>query len=90
MRTRALRCVATELGAPRLQILDFFAVFRWAIEGNFGDLLVGKRNFETRAEDAKLFFVEFLLLVRDVLAFARFAEAVALNRARQNYRRASR
>ena len=51
------------------------------------DLLVGERNIEARAENPQLVFVELFLLVRDVLAFARFAEAVALDRARENHRR---
>ena len=38
---------------------------------------------------AQLVFVQLLLLVRDVLAFARFAEAVALDRAREDDRRLS-
>ena len=40
-----------------------------------------------RAEFAQLLFVELLLLVRDVAAFAGFAQAVALDRLGQNHRR---
>ena len=80
-----LRNVSAELRAPRLQILDLRAVLGRPIErprrmhsSSF------ERNLEARAEFAQLFFVELLLLVRDVLAFARFAQAVALDRSRQD------
>ena len=39
----------------------------------------GNRDSEARAEHAQLFFVELLLLVRDVFAFAGFAQSVALD-----------
>ena len=57
-----------------------------AIERHLDAILIGERNVEARAENTQLFFVELLLLVRDVLAFASFAEAVALDRARENDR----
>ncbi len=44
------------------------------------DFGVGNRNAESGAERSQFVFVEFLLLVGDVLAFAGFAEAVALDR----------
>ena len=44
------------------------------------DLFVRDRNRETVAERAQLVFGELLRVVRDVLAFARRAEAVALDR----------
>ena len=50
---------------------------------------VADRNIETPPKLAQLVFVELLLLVGDVLPFARFAETVALDRARQNYGRAA-
>ena len=37
--------------------------------------VVGNGNSETRAEHLQLIFVQFFLLVRDVLAFTRFAQA---------------
>jgi hypothetical protein len=43
----ALRSVATELGTPGLQVLDFFAVFSWTIERNLGYLFVGERDIES-------------------------------------------
>ncbi len=49
-------------------------------------MVVAERNLESRAEFAQLFFVELLLLVRDVLAFARFAEAIAFDGVRENDR----
>ena len=51
------------------------------------NLGIGNRNAEARAERAQLLFVHLLLLVRDVLAFARFAESIPLDGARQDDRR---
>ena len=82
-----LRHVAAKLFAALTEIADFFAVFSGPVEGNFGALLVGYGNVEARAEFAEFVFVQLLLLVRDVAAFAGFAEAVAFDRVRQNYRR---
>ena len=48
-------------------------------------MLVGHRDIKPRPEFAELLFVEFLLLVGYVFAFAGFAETVAFNGARQNY-----
>ena len=57
------------------------------IERHFGDDVVADRNVETPAELAEFLLVHFFLLVRNVFAFARFAEAVAFDRFRQNHRR---
>ena len=57
------------------------AVVGRPVERRVGNLLVGDRNAESRAERAQVRLVHLLLLVRDVLAFARFAESVALDRA---------
>ena len=46
--------------------------------------VVGDWNTEARAEKLKLFFVQLLLLMRDVLAFSGFAQAVAFDGFRQN------
>ena len=80
----ALRHISTQLLAPCLHVLDFGAVVGWTIERRFVQLVVGNGNSEARAEDAQLVVVQFLLLVGDVLAFAGFAQAVALDRLRQN------
>ena len=42
-------------------------------------LVIGNRNSETRAEHLQLVFVQFFLLVRDVLTFAGLAESVTLD-----------
>ena len=47
-------------------------------------MLVGDRDFEAVAEVAQLLFVQLLLLMGDVAAFAGLAQSVALDRAGQN------
>src|ERR1700676_2432010 len=81
----ALGDIAAESFASRAEILDLYAVFGGAIERNFDTVLIVQRNAEARAKYLKLFFVQLFLLVRDVLAFAGFAEAVALDGAREDY-----
>ncbi len=61
------------------QVLSFRAVARRSIKGRLRDDLIADRDIETRAEFAKLLFIELLLLVGDVAAFARFAKAIALD-----------
>ena len=51
--------------------------------------VIGNRNPEARAEHLQLIFVQLFLLVSDVLAFARLAKPIALNRFCQNDRRRS-
>ena len=80
----ARRHVAAERLAALAQVLDFDAVVGRAVERRLADLGVGDRNAEAGAERPQLVFVQLLLLVRDVLAFAGFAEAVALDRARED------
>ena len=63
-----------------LQVFHLRAVFGRTVERQSGDFFVGDRNAEARAELAQLLFVELLLLVRDVAAFAGFAQSVALDR----------
>ena len=69
------------------KILGFRAVRRRAVEGRFGDFFVGDRDVETRAKFAQLLFVQFFLLMRDVAAFAGFAQAIAFDGLGQDHRR---
>ena len=46
--------------------------------------VVGDGNAEARAEHLQLVFVQFFLLVGNVLAFACFTQAVTFDRLRQN------
>src|SRR5581483_5077678 len=55
------------------------AVVRWTVERSIVQFLIGNGNAETRAEHAKLFVIELLLLVGDVLALARLAQSIALD-----------
>src|SRR5271169_5359400 len=73
------RHVAAQLFAALLHVLDFRAVIGGAIEGSVVQFAVGNRNAEARAEDLQLIVIQLFLLVRDVLAFARLAESVALD-----------
>ena len=73
--------------AALVQVLHLRAVVRRLVERRLGDLLVGDRNAEPRAELAQLVFVQLLLLVRDVAAFAGLAQAVALDRLGEDDRR---
>ena len=83
---RTLRCrhVSAELLAARLHVFDFGAVVGRAVERRLVQFVVGNRNSEARAEHLQLVFVQLFLLVRDVLAFARFAQSVALDRLGQD------
>ena len=83
-RTLRVRHVSAELLAARLHVLDFGAVVGRAVERRLMQLVVGNRNSEARAEHLQLVFVQLFLLVGDVLAFASFAESVALDRLGQN------
>ena len=73
--------------APLEHVLDFGAVLRWTVKRRLGDLFVGNRNPEAGAEGLHLFVIQLLLLVRDVLAFARFADAVSFDGAREHHGR---
>ena len=57
------------------------------IERRGRDAVVGNRHVEAIAERPQILFVHLLLLVRDVLTLARLAEAVALDRSREDDRR---
>ncbi len=82
-----LRQVAAERLAALLQVRDLDAVVGRLVERRRQDILVVERDVEARAEAADLVLVQLLLLVRRVLALARLAEAVALDRAREDDRR---
>src|SRR5262249_38403645 len=79
------RSVAAQRFAPLGEVLDLRAVFRRTVEWHLNTILIGERNVEARAEDAEFFLVELFLLVRDVLSFARFAKAVALDGTGEDY-----
>ena len=80
----ALGHVPAELPPEGMQVLDFRAVFGRAVKGRLSDLVIAERNAEPRPEFAQFLFVQLLLLVRDVLPLADFAEPVALDRSRQD------
>ena len=80
----ALRQVAAQLLAPLLHVADFRAVVRGTIEGGVVQFLVRDGNSEARTEHAQLVFVQLFLLVGNVLAFAGFAQSVALDGLGQN------
>ena len=65
--------------APFEQILCLGAVKSGTIKRRIDDLLVADRDIEPGAEFAKFLFVELFLLVRNVAALARFAQAVAFD-----------
>src|SRR6202030_4878379 len=79
-----LRYVTAQGFPTRAQILNLDAVFRRAIEWNFDAVLIVKRNAEARTKNLQLLFIQFFLLVGNVLAFAGFAQTVSLNRARKD------
>src|SRR5256885_11607459 len=72
--------VAAKRFAPCAKILNFDTVLGRPVERNLDAIHVVQGNAEARAELAQLIFVEFLLLVRDVFAFPRFAEQKKLDR----------
>ena len=72
--------------APLEHVADFGAVVGWPVERRLGHFLVPDRNAEPGSERLELVLVQLLLLVGDVLAFTRFANPVALDRARQDDR----
>ena len=80
----ALRHVSAQLLAALLHVLDFRAVVGRTIERRVVQFFVGNRNAEARTEHAQFVVVQLLLLVGDVLAFAGFAQSVALDGLRQN------
>src|SRR5207247_6695973 len=85
----ALRNVAAQRFAPRSKVLNLNAVFCRPIERNLDAIFIVQGNAKARAKLPQLVLVEFLLLVRDVLPFARFAKPVALDGAREDHRRSA-
>ncbi len=83
------RHVTAQLLAPLLHVLDFRTVVSGTIEGRIMQFAVGNRNAEARAEDLQLIVIQLFLLVRNVFAFARFAQSVAFDGLGENDRRRS-
>ena len=78
--------VAAQQAAALVQVaISGLSVGR-PVERRVARRFVGNRNFEARAEVRDLLLVELLLLVRDVAAFAGFAQAVALDGVGQDQR----
>ena len=73
--------------AALAEVLQLGAVVRRPVERRVRDVVVRDGNAEARPEGAQVAFVQFLLLVRDVLAFAGFAEAVAFDGPHEHDRR---
>jgi len=69
----SFRHEAAQLLAPLEQILRFRAIERRPIKRRLDYLFVGQWNVESAAELSQFALVQFLLLMRDVSAFARFA-----------------
>ena len=80
----AARHVAAQLPAALVQVATFRAVVGRPVERRVARRVVRNRNFEARAEMLDLLLVELLLLVGDVAALARLAQAVALDGLGQN------
>src|SRR5258705_9696980 len=80
----ASRHVAAQLLAARAEILNFAAFIRGAVERRVGQLIVVNGNTKTRSEFAKFVLIEFFLLMSDVSALTAFAQAIALDRSRQD------
>src|SRR4051812_33179402 len=78
--------IAAQQTAPLVKVGDLRAVRRGSIERRVTCGFFGDWDFESRAEMRDLLLVQLLLLVRDVAALARFAQAVTLDRVRQNQR----
>ena len=81
------RHVTAQLLAAFLHVFDFRTVVGRPIKRSIVQLAIRNRNTKPRAENLQLIVVQLFLLVRDVLAFARFAESVALDGLGQNDRR---
>ena len=71
--------VPAQLPAALLKIADLRAVLGRAVEGDGMDALLGDGDLEAPAEVLHFLLVQFLLLVGDVAALARLAQAVALD-----------
>ena len=84
---RPRRNPTAERLAPLAKVLHLRRIVGRLVERRFGNVVVGDRNREPRAELAQLLLVVLLLLVRHVAAFARFAQAVALDRLGEDHGR---
>src|SRR5215468_30524 len=76
--------VAAKRFPARPQVLNLDAVFGRPVERHSGAIFVVQRDAETRTEFPQLLFVELLLLVGDVFAFARLAQPITLDGACKN------
>ena len=76
-----------ELFATGGEVTDFAAIRRRAVERRATEILIRNRDLEPIAKLHQLVFIELLLLMRHVAAFAGLAEPVTLDRARQHHRR---
>src|SRR3546814_11444105 len=68
-------------------LLDFRRIIGRLVERRLGDLVVRDGNAETVAECAQRVLTHFLLLMRDVLAFASLTHAIALDGLGKDHRR---
>src|SRR5256885_6119617 len=76
--------ISAQLLAARLQVFPLRAVVRRAIERSIVQFFIGNGDSKARAKGAQLIFIQLLLLMSDVLAFARLAQAIALDGFREN------
>ena len=88
-RNRAAGHIAAQLAAPLVEVRNLGTVGRRPVERGVARGLVRDGDFEARTEVRDLLLVELLLLVGDVAAFARLAQAVALDGVGQDERRLS-
>ena len=79
------RHVTTQLLPPFLHVANFSTVVRWTVKRRVMQIFIWNWNSESRAEHAQLVFIELLLLVSDIFAFASFTKSVAFNGFRQNH-----
>ena len=82
-----LRQGTAERATALAQVLNLGTVVGRAVEGGVGDFIVQDGNLEAIAERPECLLPHLLLLVGDVLAFARLAHAVALDGLGQNHGR---
>src|SRR5206468_3005021 len=69
------------------QVFRLGALERRTVKRRINNFLVADGNIESRPELAKLFLIQLFLLMRNVAAFAGFAQAIALDGLGQNDRR---
>ena len=81
---RATGDVASQCLPPLVQIADFDALLRRFVERSISHVLVGNRKIPAVSQCAERLFVKFLLLMRDVAAFAGLAQTVAFDRLCEN------